>query len=81
MKRELDARTGAIHAPVADLDRDGRPDFVAIFAQHYETVVAFLGDGKGGFRKETIDEAPHPSWGSSGLSSWTSTATATSTFW
>jgi len=68
VKRELDGRQGAIHVPVTDLNGDGRPDFVALFAQHYETVVAFLNDGKGGFRTETIDQAPHPAWGSSGIS-------------
>jgi VCBS repeat protein len=68
VKRELDGRPGTIHVPVADLNGDGRPDFVALISQHYETVVAFLNDGKGGFRKEVIDQAPHPAWGSSGLS-------------
>ena len=68
VRRDLDPRTGAIHVPVADLNGDGRPDFVALIAQQHETVVAFLGDGRGGFRKETIDVAPHPGWGSSGLS-------------
>ena len=65
--RTLDERTGAIHVPVTDLDRDGRLDFVALLSQHHETVVAFLGDGKGGFRQQTIDAAPHPAWGSSGI--------------
>jgi hypothetical protein len=65
--REIDARTGAIHVPVADLDGDGHLDFVALLAQQHEAVVAFLGDGKGGFRKHTLDQAPHPAWGSSGL--------------
>jgi len=68
VRRELDPRTGAIHVPVADLNGDGRLDFVALIAQQHETVVAFLGDGRGGFRRETIDAAPHPGWGSSGLS-------------
>ena len=67
-RRELDSRTGAIHVPVADLNGDGRSDFVALIAQQHETVVAFLGDSRGGFRRETIDAAPHPGWGSSGLS-------------
>jgi hypothetical protein len=67
VKREIDGRSGAIHVPVADLNRDGRPDFVALFAQHHETGVAFLNDGTGGFRAETIDQAPHPAWGSSGI--------------
>jgi FG-GAP-like repeat/FG-GAP repeat len=67
VKREIDPRCGAIHVPVADLNGDGHPDFVAVFAQHYESVVAFLNDGKGNFRAETIDQAPHPAWGSSGI--------------
>lgn len=65
--RVVDERTGAIHVPVADLDKDGHLDFVALLSQQHEAVIAFLGDGKGGFRKETIDTAPHPAWGSSGL--------------
>ena len=68
VRRELDSRTGAIHVPVADLNGDGRPDFVALISQQHETVVAFLGDGRGGFRRETVDAAQHPGWGSSGLS-------------
>jgi hypothetical protein len=68
VRRELDSRTGPIHVPVADLNGDGREDFVALIAQQHETVVAFLGDGRGGFRRETVDVAPHPGWGSSGLS-------------
>jgi hypothetical protein len=68
VRRDLDSRKGAIHVPVADLNGDGRPDFVALISQQHETVVAFLNDGKGGFRPETIDVAPHPAWGSSGLS-------------
>jgi FG-GAP-like repeat len=67
-RRVVDVRTGAIHVPVADLNGDGLPDFVALFAQQHEAVVAFLNDGSGGFRRETIDTAPHPAWGSSGLS-------------
>jgi hypothetical protein len=67
VKREIDPRSGAIHVPIVDLNRDGHPDFVALLAQHHEVVVAFLNDGKGRFRAETIDRAPHPAWGSSGL--------------
>jgi hypothetical protein len=65
--RVLDARHGAIHVPVADLDGDGRPDFVALFSQEFETVEAFLNEGGGKFRKETIYTAPHPAYGSSGI--------------
>ncbi len=65
--RELDARHGASHVPVGDLNRDGKPDFVALISQEHETVVAFLGDGKGGFRKETVYAAPHPVFGCGGV--------------
>jgi hypothetical protein len=63
----LDERHGAIHVPVADLDRDGRPDIVALISQEHETIVAFLNDGKGSFRNETIYSGPHPAYGSSGI--------------
>jgi FG-GAP-like repeat len=65
--RQVDARHGAIHVPVADLDGDGKPDFVALFAQEHEAVVAFLNDGRGGFRSEMLYRAPHPAYGSSGI--------------
>jgi hypothetical protein len=64
--RTLDPRTGSIHVPAVDLDRDGRPDVVTVFSQHYETVAALL-NTRGGFRTETIYAAPHPAWGSSGI--------------
>jgi VCBS repeat protein len=67
VKKEIDSRPGAIHVPVTDLNADGKVDFVALFAQHYESVVAFVGDGAGGFRPQTVYAAPHPAWGSSGL--------------
>jgi hypothetical protein len=64
--RTLDPRTGAIHAPFVDLDRDGRLDVVTVFSQHHETVAALLGT-PAGFRMETLYAAPHPAWGSSGI--------------
>jgi hypothetical protein len=65
--RVLDDRHGTIHVPVADLDGDGKPDFVALISQEHETVVAFLNQGGGKFKKETIWSAPHPGYGSSGI--------------
>src|SRR5205085_11713747 len=53
--------------PVADLDGDGKPDFVALISQEHETVVAFVNDGDFRFRKEVIYTAPHPAYGSSGI--------------
>lgn len=63
----LDERHGPIHVPVADLNGDGRPDFVALIAQEHEIVVAFLNEGGGKFSKKTLYRAPHPGWGSSGI--------------
>lgn len=64
--RVLDVRNGSIHVPVADLNGDGKPDFVALISQEHETIVAFLNEG-GSFRKETIWTAPHPAYGSSSI--------------
>src|SRR5262249_20807445 len=63
----VDRRPGAIHVPVCDLNGDGKPDFVALISQEHETVVAFLNEGDGRFRKEPIYTAPHPAYGSSGI--------------
>ena len=64
----VDARPGGIHVPTADLNGDGRMDFVALVSQQYEHVVAYLNRGAGkGFRAETIFRAPVPVWGSSGI--------------
>ncbi|HLN32405.1 MAG TPA: VCBS repeat-containing protein [Gemmataceae bacterium] len=63
----LDDRHGAIHVPVGDINGDGRPDFVALISQEHETIVAFLNEGGGHFRKETIYAGPHPAYGSTGI--------------
>ncbi len=63
----LDPRIGVIHTPIADLNQDGRPDFVALFAQHHEQVVAFLNEGGGKFRQEAIFEFDNPGFGSTGV--------------
>ena len=63
----LDERHGAIHVPVTDLDGDGRPDFIALFSQENEVIVAFLNEGGGRFRKQTLYQASHPGYGSSGI--------------
>jgi hypothetical protein len=67
VRRVLDPRAGAIHIVPSDLDGDGRTDFVALFAQHYESVEAFVNEGKGSFKGQTLFKAPHPAWGSSGM--------------
>jgi len=67
-RTKLDPRAGAIHVVPADIDGDGNLDLVALIAQEHEAVVAFLGDGKGGYSPaRTLYAAPHPNWGSSGI--------------
>ena len=38
----LDARPGASHIPLIDLNDDGRLDFIALVSQQYEQVIAYL---------------------------------------
>jgi hypothetical protein len=65
--KQLDARSGAVQVPIADLQHHGRPDFVALIAQQHETVVAFLNAGRLRFEPRTLYQAPHPAWGSSSI--------------
>ena len=51
-----------------DLNGDGRLDLVALMAQQFETVVAYLNTGAPfKFTPTPIYTAPHPNWGSSGI--------------
>ena len=63
----LDGHTGTSDVPGANLNGDGRPDFVALQAQQHERIAAFLNVGKGRFNSELIYAAPHPRWGSTGI--------------
>ena len=65
--KTIDPRHGTVRVPVVDLNGDGRLDFVALISQEHEVMEAFLGDGHGGFEKQIIFSAGHPSWGSSSL--------------
>ncbi|MCE7933233.1 MAG: VCBS repeat-containing protein [Chlorobi bacterium CHB2] len=62
----LTRKAGAINVPLADLNRDGRLEIVAVTAQEYEEVAVFL-NGKKGFKETIIAKAPTPSYGSSGI--------------
>ncbi len=55
----VDPRHGAIHVPVVDLNRDGRPDFIGLVSQESESVVAFLNQGNDKFEPFTIFSAPY----------------------
>jgi hypothetical protein len=63
----LDERPGAIHVPVADLNGDGRLDFVALISQEHESVEAFVNDSSGKFTRQVLFRAPDPAFGSSGI--------------
>jgi hypothetical protein len=64
--RRLDERSGTISARPVDLDGDGRMDIVALISQQHEQVVALL-NRPTGFEARVIYAAPHPNWGSSGM--------------
>ncbi|MEJ7638220.1 MAG: VCBS repeat-containing protein [Singulisphaera sp.] len=68
-----------MHVPVADLNGDGRPDFVALISQEHETVVAFLNAGNNRFLSRSSTPGPTPPSGRPGSSWWTWTATAIET--
>jgi hypothetical protein len=58
---------GTIHAPVADLNGDGKMDIVAIVSQDSEEVHAFMNDGLGHFRDRVLYGSTNKDFGSSGL--------------
>ena len=65
----IDPRPGGIQVIPADLNRDGRMDFVTLLAQEHETVLAYINKGSDAlaFEPKVIYAAPHPNWGSSGI--------------
>ena len=63
----IDRRPGSIDIIPADLNGDGRMDFVTLLAQEHETVLAYINKGGFTFEQQIIYAAPHPNWGSSGI--------------
>lgn len=64
---ELDPRPGTIHTPVYDFNGDGRPDFLALVSQEYESLDVFVNQADAGFRLQTLWTAPDLTFGSSGI--------------
>lgn len=60
--------SGAIHAPVFDVDRDGKLDIVSLVSQDWEEIWAFIGRGKGIFDSRVIHGSTNTDYGSSGIS-------------
>ena len=62
----IDSRPGSVQGVPVDINGDGRLDLVALIAQQFETVVAYLNDGASfKFSPTVLYTAPHPNWGSS----------------
>ena len=61
-------RSGGIHGPVTDLDGDGDLDIVVLFSQEWETVQAFINDGRGHFTPIVLHDVADADYSSSGLS-------------
>ena len=64
---KIDPRPGTVHVPVCDLNHDGRPDFLALVSQDHECVDAFINQGDGQFRLQTLWWGPDPAFGLSGM--------------
>lgn len=60
--------SGAIHAPVFDVDRDGRPDIVSLVSQDWEEIWAFTNRGGGAFDSRVLYGSTNIDYGSSGIS-------------
>ena len=60
VRRTLDNRHGTIHVPVVDLNRDGRPDFVALISQEFEIGRRVLERGRWKVRETNAFLRPQP---------------------
>lgn len=67
IRRLLDGRGGPVHTTLGDFDGDGALDIVVLRAEHYEDVTVYFGRGRSDFERRVVFQAPHPSWGYSGL--------------
>ena len=67
VRRLLDGRGGPVHTALGDFDGDGKLDIVALRAEHYEDVTVYFSRAGSDFERRVVFQAPHPSWGYSGL--------------
>ena len=64
---QLINRSGAIHAPIVDIDLDGDLDVLALLSQEWETVYAFINDGTGNFTTKILHDVADADFSSSGM--------------
>ena len=64
---QLIDKSGAIHAPIVDIDNDGDLDVLALLSQEWETVYAFVNDGYGNFTTEILHDVADADFSSSGI--------------
>ncbi len=50
---------------VADIDNNGKPDFVVAFGQEFESTELYLNQGSGNFERQILHVLPDPSYNSS----------------
>ena len=60
--------SGTIHTPVADIDKDGDLDIVALVSQEWEEIYVFENDGHAQFKTNMIYGSTNEDFGSSGIS-------------
>jgi hypothetical protein len=60
--------SGPIHTPIADIDRDGDLDIVALVSQEWEEIYIFQNDGQAHFETLRIYGSTNEDYGSSGIS-------------
>ncbi|UTF60350.1 FG-GAP-like repeat-containing protein [Gilvimarinus sp. DA14] len=59
--------SGALNIDDTDLNQDGIVDLVTLVAQEHETLIAFVGTGKGQFERHDLVSAGHPMFGATSL--------------
>jgi len=67
LPHQLIDRSGAIHAPIVDIDNDGDLDILALLSQEWETVYAFVNDGGGNFTETILHDVADADFSSSGM--------------
>ena len=65
-ERVILAEPGCLRCEIRDFNGDGRPDLMVLQAQARESLLLFLNEGGGKFRRQLIYQRP-PSWGHSGF--------------